>query len=98
MVSFNNVLLMVRGTWCSPYELLVRIRLQAKPGLFGNYHKSPLLRCPHNAWSLLQSDRRRTRVALSGTHLTGLRAYRPICTKRLYTVCLKTVAPVAEES
>ncbi|GBM07494.1 hypothetical protein AVEN_100702-1 [Araneus ventricosus] len=52
----------------------------------------------HNACSLLQANRRRQCVAVSGTHLTGLRAYRPMCPKRLYTVCLETVVPVAEES
>ncbi|GFS72354.1 hypothetical protein TNCV_1827531 [Trichonephila clavipes] len=43
-------------------------------------------------------NRRLQLVAISGTHLTGLRAYRPMCPKRLYTICLETVVPVAEES
>ncbi|GFY16643.1 uncharacterized protein TNCV_2787691 [Trichonephila clavipes] len=43
-------------------------------------------------------NRRRQCVVVSGTHLTGLRAYRPMCPKRLYTVCLETVVPVAEEN
>ncbi|GFW92557.1 uncharacterized protein TNCV_518741 [Trichonephila clavipes] len=42
----------------------------------------------HNACSLLQVNRRRQGVAVNGTHLTGLRAYRPMCPKRLYKVCL----------
>ncbi|KFM63827.1 hypothetical protein X975_04219, partial [Stegodyphus mimosarum] len=45
-VSFNDVFLVVTGTWSSPYESPARIRLQAKPGLFGKHHTSPLLRCP----------------------------------------------------
>ncbi|GFY36029.1 uncharacterized protein TNCV_4844011 [Trichonephila clavipes] len=47
---------------------------------------------------LLVVNRRRQCLAVSGTHLTGLRAYRPMCPKRLYSVCLETVVPVAEES
>ncbi|GFX29708.1 uncharacterized protein TNCV_2750421 [Trichonephila clavipes] len=45
-VSFNDILLMVTGTWHSAYESPTRIRLQAKPGLVGKHHTSPLLRCP----------------------------------------------------
>ncbi|KFM64517.1 hypothetical protein X975_23100, partial [Stegodyphus mimosarum] len=45
-VSFNDVFLVVTGTWSSPYESLARIRLQAKPGLVGKHHTSPLLWCP----------------------------------------------------
>ncbi|GFS89702.1 uncharacterized protein TNCV_633091 [Trichonephila clavipes] len=37
-VPFNDVLLGVTGTWCSPYESPTRIRLQAKPGLVGKHH------------------------------------------------------------
>ncbi|KFM63708.1 hypothetical protein X975_13027, partial [Stegodyphus mimosarum] len=32
--------------WSSPYESPARIRLQAKPGLVGKHHTSPLLRHP----------------------------------------------------
>ncbi|GFV48451.1 uncharacterized protein TNCV_3027211 [Trichonephila clavipes] len=46
MVSFNGVLLVVTGTWRSPYESPVRIRLQTKPGLVGKHHTKPLLWCP----------------------------------------------------
>ncbi|GFV74434.1 uncharacterized protein TNCV_5128761 [Trichonephila clavipes] len=35
---------------------------------------------------------------IAGDSETGLRANRPICPERLYTVCLETVVPVAEES
>ncbi|GFV09713.1 hypothetical protein TNCV_2597681 [Trichonephila clavipes] len=35
---------------------------------------------------------------VSGTFLTGLLAYRPICTKRLYTVCRETVVPMVADS
>ncbi|GFW10654.1 uncharacterized protein TNCV_4917731 [Trichonephila clavipes] len=52
----------------------------------------------NNACSLLQVNRMRQRVSVSGTDLTGLRAYRPMGPKRQYTVCLETVIPVAEES
>ncbi|GBL79575.1 hypothetical protein AVEN_18144-1 [Araneus ventricosus] len=45
-VSFNGVLLVVTGTWRSPYESPARIRLQTKPGLVGKHHTRPLLRCP----------------------------------------------------
>ncbi|GFW97440.1 uncharacterized protein TNCV_4991161 [Trichonephila clavipes] len=45
-VSFNDVLLVVTGTRRSLYGSLVRIRLQAKPGLVGKQHTSPLLWCP----------------------------------------------------
>ncbi|GBL99914.1 hypothetical protein AVEN_19416-1 [Araneus ventricosus] len=40
-VSFNGVLLVVTGTWSSPYESPARIRLQTKPGLVGKIsHKT----------------------------------------------------------
>ncbi|GBM90739.1 hypothetical protein AVEN_197246-1 [Araneus ventricosus] len=45
-VSFNGVVLVVTGTWRSPYESPTRIRLQTKPGLVGKHHTRPLLRCP----------------------------------------------------
>ncbi|GFV17894.1 uncharacterized protein TNCV_3409401 [Trichonephila clavipes] len=45
-VSFNCVLLVVTGTWRSPYSSPVRIRLQTKPGLVGKHHTRPFLRCP----------------------------------------------------
>ncbi|GBL85192.1 hypothetical protein AVEN_222684-1 [Araneus ventricosus] len=45
-VSFNGVLLVVTGTWRSPYESPARIRLQTKLGLVGKHHTRPLLRCP----------------------------------------------------
>ncbi|GBM92774.1 hypothetical protein AVEN_196237-1 [Araneus ventricosus] len=44
-VSFNGVLLVVTGTWRSPYESPARIGLQNKPGLVGKHHTRPLLRC-----------------------------------------------------
>ncbi|GFX73734.1 uncharacterized protein TNCV_4290501 [Trichonephila clavipes] len=44
-VSFNGVLLVVTGTWCSPYSSPARIRLQTKPGLVGKRHTRPLLWC-----------------------------------------------------
>ncbi|GFW08442.1 uncharacterized protein TNCV_2774641 [Trichonephila clavipes] len=31
-MSFKYVLLVVRGSWCTPYEYPARIRLQANPG------------------------------------------------------------------
>ncbi|GBO09148.1 hypothetical protein AVEN_241107-1 [Araneus ventricosus] len=55
----------------------------------------PLLPCPQCMLST-QANRRRRWVAVSGTHPAGLRAYRPMCP--IYTVCLETVVPVAEES
>ncbi|GBM75052.1 hypothetical protein AVEN_197420-1 [Araneus ventricosus] len=39
-VSFNGVLLVVTGTWRSPYESPARIKLQTKPGLVGTSHKA----------------------------------------------------------
>ncbi|GFT26752.1 uncharacterized protein TNCV_3709441 [Trichonephila clavipes] len=45
-VSFNGVLLVVTGTWRSPYESPARIRLRTKPGLVGKHHTKPLLWCP----------------------------------------------------
>lgn len=51
MVSFNDVVLVVTGTWRSPYESPTWIRLQAKPGLVGKHHTSPLWRCPHCMFS-----------------------------------------------
>ncbi|GFU74996.1 uncharacterized protein TNCV_3752471 [Trichonephila clavipes] len=44
--SMMFVLLVVTSTWRSPYESSARIRLQAKPGLVGSHHASPLLRYP----------------------------------------------------
>ncbi|GFT57414.1 uncharacterized protein TNCV_2035381 [Trichonephila clavipes] len=44
-VAFNGVLLVVTGTWRSPYLSPLRIRLQTKPGLFGKHHTRPLLWC-----------------------------------------------------
>ncbi|GFV93308.1 uncharacterized protein TNCV_3685311 [Trichonephila clavipes] len=52
----------------------------------------------HNACTRLQVNHRRYKVAVRGTHLTGLLAYRPICPNRMYTVCLETVVPVAKEN
>ncbi|GFU70704.1 uncharacterized protein TNCV_4951981 [Trichonephila clavipes] len=99
-VSFNGVLLVVTGTWRSPYLSPATIRLQTKPGLVGERektsHKTTVV--VFTMHSLLQVIRRRQGVAVRGTHLTGLRAYRPMCPKRLYTVCLETIVPVAEES
>ncbi|GFY30421.1 uncharacterized protein TNCV_4066711 [Trichonephila clavipes] len=45
-VSFNDVLLVVAGTYGSPYENPARIRLKANPGLVGKHHTNPMLRCP----------------------------------------------------
>ncbi|GFW28227.1 uncharacterized protein TNCV_4499571 [Trichonephila clavipes] len=45
-VSFNGVLLVVMGTWRSPYLSSARITLQTKPGLVGKHHTRPLLWCP----------------------------------------------------
>ncbi|GFX98215.1 uncharacterized protein TNCV_4908581 [Trichonephila clavipes] len=45
-VSFSGVLLVVTGTWRSPYLSPARIRLQTKPGLVGKHHTRPLLWCP----------------------------------------------------
>ncbi|GFY04299.1 uncharacterized protein TNCV_4413871 [Trichonephila clavipes] len=45
-LSFNGVLLVVTGTWRSPYLSPVRIRLQTKPGLAEKHHTRPLLWCP----------------------------------------------------
>ncbi|GFX73464.1 uncharacterized protein TNCV_3402751 [Trichonephila clavipes] len=55
-VSFNDFLLVVTGNWRSQYESPMRIRLQAKPGLVGKHHISPLWWCPHNACSILQAN------------------------------------------
>ncbi|GFX15124.1 uncharacterized protein TNCV_2480381 [Trichonephila clavipes] len=45
-VSFNGVLLVVTGTWRSPYESPARTMLQTKPGLVRKHHTRPLLWCP----------------------------------------------------
>ncbi|GFU95839.1 uncharacterized protein TNCV_4664311 [Trichonephila clavipes] len=54
-VSFNDVLLFVTGTLCSPYAILTRIRLQVKPGLLGKHFISPLFAVPtiHALYSML---------------------------------------------
>ncbi|GFT69664.1 uncharacterized protein TNCV_1298731 [Trichonephila clavipes] len=46
MVSFKDVLLVVTGTWSSPYEKLARNRLRAKLGFVGKHYTRPLLWCP----------------------------------------------------
>ncbi|GFX14025.1 hypothetical protein TNCV_612301 [Trichonephila clavipes] len=61
-------------------------------------HTGDILRLKAFVYNVCMVNRRRKLVAVSGTHLTGLRAYRPMCSQRLYTVCLETVVPVAEES
>ncbi|GFX43768.1 hypothetical protein TNCV_4110471 [Trichonephila clavipes] len=85
--AFNDVLLVVTGTWTSPYESPERIRLQAKSRLIGKHPTCPLLR-RHNAFSILQANHSRQCITVSAIHLTDLRAYRPIYSKRLYTVML----------
>ncbi|GFV18140.1 uncharacterized protein TNCV_169431 [Trichonephila clavipes] len=52
-VSFNGVLLVVTGTWRSPYLSPARIRLQTKPGLVVKHHTRPLLWCPQCMLSTL---------------------------------------------
>ncbi|GFT38598.1 uncharacterized protein TNCV_4949081 [Trichonephila clavipes] len=38
-VSFSGVLLVLTGTWRSPYKSRARIRLRTNPGLVGKHHK-----------------------------------------------------------
>ncbi|GBN19860.1 hypothetical protein AVEN_114566-1 [Araneus ventricosus] len=58
-VSFNGVLLVVTGTWRSPYESPARIRLQTKPGDSSENITQDHCCGVHNACSLLQANRRR---------------------------------------
>ncbi|GFU81613.1 uncharacterized protein TNCV_4927441 [Trichonephila clavipes] len=94
-VSFCGVLLVVPGA------LHIKVRRESDYKL--NLHSLEKITQDHccglhNACSLLQVNRRRKSVAVSGTYLTGQRAYRPICPERLYMVCLETVVPVAEKA
>ncbi|GFT99502.1 hypothetical protein TNCV_3239481 [Trichonephila clavipes] len=52
MVTFNDVLLVVTGTWRYSYESPVRIRLQAKPGIIGKHHARTLSQCPQYMLSI----------------------------------------------
>ncbi|GFU57390.1 uncharacterized protein TNCV_3635691 [Trichonephila clavipes] len=45
-VSFNGILLVVTGTWRSPYESPARNRLKTKPGVVGKHHIRLLLWYP----------------------------------------------------
>ncbi|GFY06227.1 uncharacterized protein TNCV_2680211 [Trichonephila clavipes] len=65
MVSFNGVLLVVKGTWRSPYESPARIKRQTKPGLVGKHHTRPLLWRPQ---CMLQVNRRRQGLKVGGAN------------------------------
>ena len=88
-VLFNGVLLVVTGNRQSDCKL----NLDSSENITQDHCCSV-----HNACSLLQVNRNRQWVAVSGTHRTGLRACRPMCPKRLYMVCLEPVVPIAEDS
>ncbi|GFW83714.1 uncharacterized protein TNCV_668271 [Trichonephila clavipes] len=57
-VLFNGVLLVVTGTWSSPYQSPARIRLQTKRGLAGKHHTRPLLWFPQCMLSTPNNRRR----------------------------------------
>ncbi|GBN56398.1 hypothetical protein AVEN_61082-1 [Araneus ventricosus] len=73
-VSFNGVLLVVTGTWRSPYESPARIGCKLKPRLSRKAHQ-PLLRYQYRSLlRLIAGD-----VSCGSGTSDMLRAYRRIC-------------------
>ncbi|GFX10363.1 hypothetical protein TNCV_1867581 [Trichonephila clavipes] len=73
----------------------VRRELDCKLNLDSKGKKIPHTHCEDVYIARLQTNHR---VSESGTHPTGLRAYRSFCPRGLYMGCLDAAIPVAVDS